>query len=172
VPNCCLEPLYRNASSASPTSVPFHSSNDVPSQEEFQNSNQRKSKVGTHSPTSRPMELPPPTYDEVVSSADSSPHLERSRSSAVSEHEYQSIRESATDSHVYEEIPESNVSAFLFTYFNYVRTYINTLRPVGGTSDVTFPLLSTCGGKFPIWCQFTVCSCNLCHNWWVAFVVY
>jgi hypothetical protein len=90
--------------------VPSHSSNDVPSQEELQNSNQKKSKAGTHSPTPRLLEPPPPSYDEVVPSAESSPRLERSRPSAASDHEYHSISDCETDGHAYEEIPESDVS--------------------------------------------------------------
>jgi hypothetical protein len=117
MPNSSLEPLYQGIHSASPTSVRSGSTNeDVPSQEGSQNSNQRKSQVGTHSPTSRLLEPPPPSYHEVVSSADSSPNSERSRASAASEHEYQSSREHEKDNHVYEEIPESTVSAILFTY--------------------------------------------------------
>lgn len=117
MPNSSLEPLYQGIHSAGPTNVPSGSTNDdVPSQGGSQNSKQRKSQVGTHSPTPRLLEPPPPSYDEVVSSADSSPQSERSRASAASEHEYQSTREHEEDSHVYEEIPESAVSAILFTY--------------------------------------------------------
>jgi hypothetical protein len=119
VPSSSLEPLYRSVRCASPTRAPPCTSDDVPSHAELQNSNRRKSKVGTQSPTSRPAEPPPPSYDEVVSSADSSPHSERSRTSAASEHEYHNTRDSGGDSHVYEEIPEPNVSAILFAYFNY-----------------------------------------------------
>jgi hypothetical protein len=98
----------------------------VPSEEESQNSNQRKSEVGTHSATPRLLELPPPpSYDEVVLSADSRPHSERSRTSSASEHECQRTRAHEKDSCVYEEIPESAVSAVLYTYiidFNHTLT--------------------------------------------------
>lgn len=100
----------------------------MPSQEGSRSSNQRKSQVGTHSAPPRLLEPPPPSYDEVVSSADSSPRSERSRASAASEHEYQSTREHEKDTHIYEEIPESAVSAILFTYIIRFQTYINTLR--------------------------------------------
>jgi hypothetical protein len=91
------------------------------------------------------MEPPPPSYDEVVSSADSSPRSERSRTSAASEHDYHNTREigkdshiyedyhntreTGKDSHIYEEIPEPNVSAVLFAYFNYFNHTLTYLDP-------------------------------------------
>ena len=90
--------------------MPAHSSNHVPSPEEFKKSSQNKSKAGTHSSTGRLLEPPPPSYDEVVSSAESSPRLGRPTHSAASEHEYHSIDEYETDSQAYEEPPASDVS--------------------------------------------------------------
>lgn len=142
MPNSSLEPLYQSASSASPTGVSCRTSEDVPSQAVLRNSNRTKSKVGTPSPTSKQTEPPPPSYDEVVSvsSADSSPHSERSRTSAASDYEYYSTIESGMDSHVYEEIPASHVSAFLFTYFNYLNRALTYLIFLCNISS----LLSAC----------------------------
>ena len=118
MPKSCLEPLHQSVNSASPTSVPSRSSNDVPSRssndvpspEEFKQSGQRKSGAWTYSSTARLQVPPPPSYEEVVSSAESSPRLGRSRPSAASEHEYHNIDECETDGHAYEEVPKSDVS--------------------------------------------------------------
>jgi len=118
VPKSCLEPLHQSVNSASPTSVPSRSSNDVPSRssndvpspEEFKRSGQRKSGAWTYSSTARLQVPPPPSYEEVVSSAESSPRLGRSRPLAASEHEYHDIDECETDGHAYEETPKSDVS--------------------------------------------------------------
>jgi hypothetical protein len=117
VSKSCLEPLRQSVQSASPTSVSSHSSNDVPSPEEIKRSDQKKSSTGTHSAKARLLEPPPPTYDEVVSSAESSPRLGRSRpSAAASEH---STDEPETDRHAYEETPESHVSKVTFINFKH-----------------------------------------------------
>ena len=110
MPKSCLESLHQRVQSASPTSVSSRSSSDVPSPEEFKRSGQKESKTGAHSSTGRFLEPPPPSYDEVVSSPQSSPRLGRSRTSTVSEHEYHNIDECETDGHAYEETPESDVS--------------------------------------------------------------
>lgn len=127
VPKSCLEPLHQSVHSASPTNVPSHSSNDVPTQGELQKSNQKKLKAETHSPTARLLEPPPPSYDEVVSSAESSPRLERARTSTALEHEYHSINECETDGHAYEEIPEADVSTVTLINFKYTRIYLDML---------------------------------------------
>jgi hypothetical protein len=138
VPNSSLEPLYQEIHSASPNIVPSGSTNDdVPSQDGTQNSSQRKSQVGTQSPTPGLLEPPPPSYDEVMSSADASPRSERSRASATSEQEYQSSREYEEDSHIYEEIPESAVSAVLFTYIRYFKPS-HTLKPTAEINVTLF----------------------------------
>jgi hypothetical protein len=82
----------------------------VPSPEEFKQSVQRKSEAWTYSSTGRLQVPPPPAYEEVVSSAESSPHSGRSRLSAASEHEYHNIDECETGGHAYEETPKSDVS--------------------------------------------------------------
>lgn len=140
VPNSCLEPLYRSVQSASLTAVPSCSSNNVPSQAESKNSDRRRSKAGGHCPTSRQLEPPPPSYDEVVSSADSSPHSGRSRTAAPSEDECYITTESGKDSHIYEEIPESNVSAILFAYFNIINLTTTAATVI---LPPPLPLLST-----------------------------
>jgi hypothetical protein len=117
VPNSSLEPLCQEIRSASPNIVPSGSTNDVRSQD----GTQKKSQVGTQSPTPGQLEPPPPSYDEVMSSADASPRSERSRASSTSEQEYQSSREYEEDSHIYEELPEPAVSAVLFTYIRYLK---------------------------------------------------
>lgn len=144
MPKSSLEPLHQEIHSANPASVPSGSTNDdVPSQDGIQYSNQRKSKVGMPSPTPRLLEPPPPSYDEVVSSADSSPHSGRSRASPSSEHEYPSCREHAEDSHIYEEIPESTVSAVLFITLD-IESHNHMLEPNAeiNITSIFFDLLS------------------------------
>jgi hypothetical protein len=115
-----LKPLHPSVQSASPTSVSSRSSSDVPSPEEIKRSDQRKSREGSHPSKTGLLEPPPPSYDEVVSSAESSPRLGRSRhSAAASEHEYQSIDECETDGRANEETPESNVSKVMFINFRH-----------------------------------------------------
>jgi len=110
VPKSCLEPLHQHVASASPTNVPSRSSSDVPSPEKLKQIGQKESKAGSRSSTVRFLEPPPPSYEEVVSSAESSPRLGRSRPSAASEHEYHNIDECNTDGHAYVETPKSDVS--------------------------------------------------------------
>jgi hypothetical protein len=109
VPNSSLEPLYQEVHSASPTNVPSASTKDVTSRDG--NSSQRKSQIGINSPVPTLLEPPPPSYDEVVSSAGSSPRSERSK---ASEEEYPISRNLHEDRHIYEEIPELDVSVILF----------------------------------------------------------
>jgi len=92
----------------------------VPSPEELKRSGQKKeSKTGMHSSTARLMQPPPPSYDEVMSSAESSPRMGRSRPSAASEHEYHNIDECERDRHVYDETPDSDVSKVMLTFMHH-----------------------------------------------------
>ena len=122
MPKSCLEPLHQRVRSASPTSVPSRSSNDVPSTEEFKQSGQKKSEAWTHSSTARLCVPPPPSYEEVVSSTESSPRLGSSRTSAASEHEYHSTDKCETDGHAYDETPESDVSKVTLINFAHTRS--------------------------------------------------
>jgi hypothetical protein len=95
--------------------MPSHSSNDVPSvqkPEELKRSGQKKSEAWTPSSTARFLE-PPPSYEDAVSSAESSPRLGRSRTLTASEHEYHGVDERETDGLAYEETPESDVSSHI-----------------------------------------------------------
>ncbi|XP_069693498.1 dynamin-binding protein-like isoform X2 [Periplaneta americana] len=95
LPSSCLEPLYRHANSSSPVAEQTQTKTSV-------------TRMQSQPPTQQQMlqpQPPPPSYDEVVSSADSSPQSERSRTSAES-HMYEEIPEASASS-VYENIPDS-----------------------------------------------------------------
>ena len=119
MPQSCLEPLHEHVHSASPNSVPSRSPKGVPSPEELKKSGQKESKTEMHSSTARLLQPPPPSYDEVMSSAESSPRLGRSRPLAASEHEYHNIDECETDGHAYEETPDSDVSKVMLINFRH-----------------------------------------------------
>jgi len=123
VPESCLEPLQQRVHSASPTGVPSCSSNNVPLPKAFKQDGQRKSEARKYSPTARLLEPPPPSYEDAVSSAESSPRLGRSRTSAASEHEYYSIDESETDGRATKETPESNVSKVTLINYRHMQVH-------------------------------------------------